>query len=131
VSVDGDLLAGERQRVGVLGVDVGLAFLPVHCVVREHVGHVVRADERVVHGDELDVVSVERHPRHQAAEPAEAIDPDADFASATTRGGKLGSSASTYNNNNNNNHGTKSVDAEGAMDQFKEASAFSFCSRLV
>ena len=82
VSIDGDLLAGEGQRVGVLCVDVSLAFLSMYCIVCEHVGHVVCAGEGVVHGDEFDVVSVKRDSRHQASEATEPIDPDSDFASA-------------------------------------------------
>jgi len=127
LSVDSDLLAGERQRVRVLSVDIPFAFLSMYGVVCKHVSlhsrlvlaktqsitaeneasvrkrlavrgelssyHIIGANEGVVHSDEFNVVPLERHSGNQAAEAAEAIDPDSYLVIAWRR---LSGSAGTY-----------------------------------
>uniref|UniRef100_A0A2P2JDU5 Uncharacterized protein MANES_17G107100 n=1 Tax=Rhizophora mucronata TaxID=61149 RepID=A0A2P2JDU5_RHIMU len=48
--------------------------LAMDAVVFEHVSHVVCGDERIVNGDELNIIPEQSHPGDQTADPSESVD---------------------------------------------------------
>jgi len=47
--------------------------------------HVVRGDEGVVDGDQLDILALKRDPGHEPADPSETVDSDLNFAHGELR----------------------------------------------
>mmetsp|Transcript_5694 Transcript_5694/g.14613 ORF Transcript_5694/g.14613 Transcript_5694/m.14613 type:complete len:438 (-) Transcript_5694:148-1461(-) len=72
------LLASHNEELAALRGAYLAVHLAVHGVVLEHVGHVLGVDERVVHGNDLDVVASQAYAHDEAANAAEPVDADLD-----------------------------------------------------